>query len=46
MLADDVVASYRHLRFRDVFADGVPAWFNPADEETVLREASQSTARR
>ena len=46
MLADDVVATYRQLRFVDVFADGVPTWFNPADEETVLHEAASSTALR
>ncbi len=46
MVSDTVVAGFRDLGFRDVFADGVPTWFNPADEKTVLREASTSTASR
>jgi hypothetical protein len=46
MLSEDAVARYRDLRYMDVFRDGVPNWFNPANEETVLSAAAASVVRR
>ena len=45
-MSEASLASYRGLRFADVFATGVPEWFRPGDEDTIVREAVAAVTER
>lgn len=40
-VGDDVVSSYSHYSYEDVFSQGIPYWFHVSSEKVVLEEIRQ-----
>ena len=45
-VSEESLASYRGLRYADVFATGIPEWFRGGDEDTIVREAVAAVTER
>ena len=45
-VSDEMLAAYRGLRFADVFGTGIPDWFRPGAEDSVVEEAVAAVTER